>query len=106
MTDKIREQIATRFHEIYERLAPDYGYETRKDTREFDPDSANGKLMIAVCNEVMQPLLDDKERLTAEIDRLEMELLKQHEEIDRLIKALRSPWTHPVRQNTGQRGET
>jgi hypothetical protein len=51
------QEIAIRFHETYERLAPDYGYETRKDTREFDPDSANGKLMIAVCNEVMQPLI-------------------------------------------------
>jgi hypothetical protein len=74
MTDKIGERIATRFHEIYERLAPDYGYETRKDTREFDPDSANGKLMVAVCNEVMQPLLDDKERLTAEVERLNTEV--------------------------------
>ena len=44
--------IAKRFHEAYERLAPEYGYETRHDTREFDPKSPNGKLMTAVCLEV------------------------------------------------------
>lgn len=43
------EQMAKRFHETYERLAPLFGYETRAETRAFDPESANGKLMIAVC---------------------------------------------------------
>jgi hypothetical protein len=43
------EQMARRFHETYERLAPQFGYTTRTDTREFDPESPNGKLMIAVC---------------------------------------------------------
>lgn len=27
------------FHDTYERLAPIFGYETREDTKEFDPDS-------------------------------------------------------------------
>lgn len=45
-------EIAKKFHEIYERLAPNYGYETRADTKAFDPDSPNGQLMIAVCTEV------------------------------------------------------
>lgn len=45
-------EIAKRFHETYERLAPSFGYETRKDTKAFDPESANGKLMAAVCQEV------------------------------------------------------
>ena len=43
------EELARRFHDTYERLAPEYGYTTREDTKEFDPDSPNGKLMIAVC---------------------------------------------------------
>ncbi len=43
------EQVARMFHECYERLAPNFGYETRKETRSFDAHSANGKLMIAVC---------------------------------------------------------
>ena len=46
------EKLARQFHEIYERLAPDFGYETRKDTREFDPNSQNGRLMIAVTDEI------------------------------------------------------
>ena len=41
------------FHEAYERLAPHHGYETRIDTRNFDPTSPNGRLMIAVCAEII-----------------------------------------------------
>src|SRR5690606_8842693 len=44
--------LAKRFHEAYERLAPAFGYKTREDTREFDPNSSNGRLMIAVCSEL------------------------------------------------------
>lgn len=43
------EALAKQFHETYERLAPEFGYATREDTKHFNPDSANGKLMIAVC---------------------------------------------------------
>lgn len=52
MSEADAKAIAKRFHEAYERLAPEYGYETRHDTREFDPESPNGKLMTAVCLEV------------------------------------------------------
>lgn len=45
-------EIALRFHEVYERLAPEFGYETRKETKAFDADSPNGKLMVAVCRVV------------------------------------------------------
>ena len=45
-------EIARQFHEAYERLAPGFGYETRKDTKDFDPNSPNGQLMTAVCQEV------------------------------------------------------
>jgi hypothetical protein len=44
---------ARRFHECYERLAPQFGYETRKDTRIFDPESQNGKLMCAVMESIV-----------------------------------------------------
>ncbi len=44
--------LAIFFHDTYERLAPQYGYETRKDTKQFDPTTPNGKLMQAVCTEV------------------------------------------------------
>jgi hypothetical protein len=44
--------LATVFHSIYERRAPEFGYETRQETRSFDTESANGRLMIAVCGEI------------------------------------------------------
>jgi hypothetical protein len=47
------EAIAKFFHYTYERLAPDFGYETRPDTKQFDAESPNGKLMIAVCGEFL-----------------------------------------------------
>jgi hypothetical protein len=44
--------LALKFHETYERLAPSFGYATRTETRVFDPESSNGKLMISVCAEL------------------------------------------------------
>ncbi len=46
------EDLARKFHEIYERFAPSFGYETRPETRVFDPHSTNGRLMIAVCDQL------------------------------------------------------
>jgi hypothetical protein len=51
-------QLAKLFHDTYERLAPEFGYTTRPETREFDENSSNGKLMIAVCKEVVLEELD------------------------------------------------
>lgn len=50
--------LAKTFHEHYEKLAPKYGYETRKDTREFDADSDNGRLMLAVAGEIRRQIID------------------------------------------------
>ena len=47
-------ELAMRFHEAYERLAPRFGYETKAETREFDPQTPNGRLMIAVCREIIE----------------------------------------------------
>ena len=55
-------ELARKFHETYERLAPQYGYETRRDTREFDPSSPNGRLMCAVIESIGKPALSDAER--------------------------------------------
>lgn len=52
-TPRTELDFAILFHETYERLAPSFGYTTRTDTRKFDAESANGKLMIAVIGEVM-----------------------------------------------------
>jgi len=46
-------QLAVSFHDVYEFLAPLHGYKTREDTREFDPESQNGKLMIATCEIIL-----------------------------------------------------
>jgi hypothetical protein len=47
------EELARFFHDTYERLAPAFGYSTREDTKNFDPESLNGRLMIAVCEEIL-----------------------------------------------------
>lgn len=52
------EEIARLFHDTYERLAPEYKYDTRPETRKFYPTSPNGKLMRAVVAEVVIPLLE------------------------------------------------
>ena len=53
-------ELAAKFHEAYERLAQEHGYVTRRDTRQFDPESPNGRLMIAVCEEIRGSLLPEK----------------------------------------------
>lgn len=55
--------LARAFHEAYERLAPSFGYETRRESAapwESVPDQ-NRALMTAVCAEVMAPLLASRE---------------------------------------------
>ena len=49
------EQLAKRFHEAYERLAPQFGYETRKESAVpwQDVPENNKRLMIAVCAEIL-----------------------------------------------------
>lgn len=47
-------ELAKDFHKWYEELAPEFGYETRKETKELDFDSPNGKLMLAVCERIIE----------------------------------------------------
>jgi hypothetical protein len=61
--------LAEFFHSTYERLAPQFGYETRTETRRFDPESANGKLMIAVCAEVLVALTSPDPKEAAQDER-------------------------------------
>jgi len=49
------EELARVFHEAYERLAPSFGYETRRESAvpwEEVPEN-NKQLMIAVCKELL-----------------------------------------------------
>jgi len=52
------EVLARMFHETYERLAPSFGYETRKDSAVpwEDVPERNKKLMIAVCAEILEQM--------------------------------------------------
>jgi len=58
-------RVARRFHEFYESSAPAFGYKTKNETKEFDPESANGRLMAWVCYEVIK---EEKQRFFKEID--------------------------------------
>ena len=91
------EKLARKFHEVYERLAPSHGYETREETRCFDPKSPNGRLMIRVCGEVCGEQQDEIERLQAKVERLTKRGLQDlnwqndelHEENERLRELLK-----------------
>lgn len=54
---------AKHFNDLYERLAPTYGYTTREDTKDFDPESPNGKLMTEVCNTFLANQRSEIEKL-------------------------------------------
>lgn len=78
------ERLARKFHDTYESLAPSFGYETREDTKQFDPESSNGRLMIAVCErligtECLFPLeiQESLARLRLEVDASVVEDIKQ-----------------------------
>jgi uncharacterized protein YukE len=45
--------LARMFHDLYEQLAPEYGYETREETRVFNPFTKNGALTVRVCSEIL-----------------------------------------------------
>lgn len=49
------EQVARAFHEAYERLAPDHGWETQERSRKDwdDVPEANRSLMVAVAADLL-----------------------------------------------------
>jgi hypothetical protein len=56
-------EAARAFHDAYERLAAETGYVTRPDTRDFDPETLNGRLMIATTRAVAPILMEHGARL-------------------------------------------
>lgn len=55
------EELAKKFHELYERLAPNFGYETRKESAvawENVP-VKNKALMTEVCAHILTELEED-----------------------------------------------
>ena len=55
-------EITKEFHDTYEKLASEYTYETREDTKVFDINSNNGKLMYATVNEIVSPILKEMKK--------------------------------------------
>ena len=55
---KASKELAQRFHETYERLAPDFGYKTREASAKpwKDVPEGNKQLMIAVSKEILKAL--------------------------------------------------
>ena len=62
-------EITKEFHDTYEKLASEYTYETREDTRVFDINSNNGKLMYATVNEIVSPILKENKKQKEVIDK-------------------------------------
>lgn len=61
--DTEAEKLAAQFHEAYERLAPSFGYETRKASAKpwADVPENNRRLMTAVCAEILSGMLTEDE---------------------------------------------
>lgn len=55
-------KLAILFHELYEKYAPEYGYETREQSKVFQAHTPNGKLMIRVCREIQKVVDVDSKR--------------------------------------------
>ena len=60
-------EITKKFHDTYEKLAIEYTYETREDTKVFDINSNNGKLMYATVNEIVSPILEENQELKSQL---------------------------------------
>ena len=61
-------EITKKFHDTYEKLASEYTYETREDTKVFDINSNNGKLMYATVNEIVSPILEENQALNKQVE--------------------------------------
>lgn len=64
-------EITKEFHDTYEKLASEYTYETREDTKVFDISSNNGKLMYATVNEIVSPILKENKQLKMIVNEYE-----------------------------------
>jgi len=53
------EQLAKRFHELYEKLALEFQYTTRKESAKpwEDVPKANNNLMIEVCRNIIKEFM-------------------------------------------------
>lgn len=65
------EELARRFHSTYELLAPEFGYETRKESAKpwAEVPEQNKRLMIAVCAELANSFGADLQKRLAEAEK-------------------------------------
>ena len=76
--DKEILEITKKFHDTYEKLASEYTYETREDTKVFDINSNNGKLMYATVNEIVSPILKENKQLKDNWNKLKDYIVKEY----------------------------
>lgn len=69
-------EITKKFHDTYEKLASEYTYETREDTKVFDINSNNGKLMYATVNEIVSPILEENQELKKQLEEYKEQVNK------------------------------
>tara|TARA_R110000737_G_scaffold349446_2_gene385682 strand:- start:294 stop:485 length:192 start_codon:yes stop_codon:yes gene_type:complete len=53
-------KLAILFHDLYEKHAHEFGYETKDETKIFKAHTPNGKLMIKVCREIQTQVRVEK----------------------------------------------
>ena len=90
--------ITKKFHDTYEKLASEYTYETREDTKVFDINSNNGKLMYATVNEIVSPILkenkilkenaENNDKVVDKVNWENMLLKKENEQLKDLIDTI------------------
>ena len=98
--------LAKRFHELYEYFAPTSGYETRKDSAVpwGDVPHANRALMVAVCSEILHEffplaLLDELQGLREREGRVRalakalLDELQGLREREGRVRALAKSWS-------------
>lgn len=71
-------EITKKFHDTYEKLASEYAYKTREDTKVFDINSNNGKLMYATVNEIVSPILKENKKQKEAINKT-IEYIRNHQ---------------------------
>lgn len=79
-------RLARKFHELYEEVAPKFGYKTKDDTKEFDPNSPNGRTMAYVCKTIVDEEIEShqdiayqkgREDVVREIEKILLEKKKE-----------------------------
>ena len=71
---------AREFHNLYEHKSSFFGYETKQETRDFDPESPNGRLMAYVCLSIVQQALAENMAIVkGEIEKLETDVYAERE---------------------------